>query len=125
MVKNINGMIPYGYSKVPADEASRKEYEGKTYSRSSESVIIAQDTLNSNAPFISDDLFDMYERILRLCNMQLNAFERRWDKLSLVPQEEREKFSNEEYNRTGEINDNFKGLNTSIREYLAKLDVID
>lgn len=125
LVKNINGMIPYGYSKVPADETVRKEYEEKTYSKASSSVIIAQDTLNSNAPFISYDIFEKYHSILKLCNIQLNAFERRWDKLSLVSQEEKEKFSVDDYNRTGEINDNFKELNTNIREYLAKLDVLD
>lgn len=40
-------------------------------------------------------------------------------------QKDKEKFTNEEYSRTSEINEKFKELNNDIRDYLNKLEVID
>ena len=88
-------------------------------------TVIAQDSLHSNAPFIPENLFIKYNEIVKLCQMQLSMFERRWNVLYFASQEEKETFSPEDYKRTETINEKFKELNTNIREYLLKLDVLD
>lgn len=125
MVKTISLMIPSGYATYPAGKKDKKEYENKLYSNASKTTVLAQDVLNSNAPFIPNDLFEKYNEILGLCRVQLGVFEDRWNVLYLAPQEEKENFSIEDYKRTSEINDKNKALNTNIREYLSKLDVLD
>lgn len=81
--------------------------------------------MNSNAPFIPEELFNGYDNILRLCKLQLDAFERRWNVLYLAPQAEKESFTTDDYKRTKEINESFTRLNNMVRDYLSKLDVIE
>ncbi len=125
MVKNISIMIPPGFTTIPADEEAKKEYDNKNYDAACKSCELAQDTLNSSAPFISEDIFNKYSEIIHLCIMQLRAFERRWNISYMKSQKDKEKFTNEEYSRTSEINEKFKELNNDIRDYLNKLEVID
>lgn len=125
MVKGINAMIPAGYATYPADKEVRKKYETECYKKASETVVLAQDTLNSNAPFISNDLFEKYDEILILCKIQLRVFEDRWNVFFFVPQEEKGSLSTEDYLRTEKIHEKFKTINTNIREYLSKIDVLD
>ena len=125
MVKSISLMIPTGIAKYPADKDARREYENKLYDRALNSTIVAQDILNQNIPFISTNLFNEYDNILTLCRLQLDAFERRWDVCLLVTQNEKERFSMDDYERTNEIRKNFNELNENIRRYLSTLDVMD
>ncbi|RFZ77336.1 hypothetical protein DS742_19295 [Lacrimispora amygdalina] len=125
LVKDISLLIPTGVTTKIADEKAQKEYENKLYSDAVEKAIVAQDALNSNAPFIQSDLFNKYNIIFQLCNRQLKTFERRWNVLIMASQEEKESFSTEDYNRTDEINTKFSELNEKIRTYLATLDVIE
>lgn len=125
MIKNISVMIPQGYTTVPADKEVRKKVDEEHYSTARASVVVAQDELNSNAPFIPEQFYESYEEIRRLCGLQLSEFEERWNVGYFAPQEEKETLSREEYKRTGEINEKFKKLNNEIREYLKTLDVLD
>ena len=125
MIKNISVMIPQGYTTVPADKEVRKKVDEEHYSTARASVVVAQDELNSNAPFIPEQFYESYEEIRRLCGLQLSEFEERWNVGSFAPQEEKETLSREAYKRTGEINEKFKKLNNEIREYLKTLDVLD
>lgn len=125
MVKAITIMIPSGLANYPADEEAKKEYENNLYDKASKYAVIAQDVLNSNAPFIPSNLFKNYDDILKLCKVQLGVFELRWDVNYRARQEEKECFSLEDYKRSREINEKFEELNENIRNYLAKLDVID
>ena len=95
------------------------------YSTARASVVVAQDELNSNAPFIPEQFYESYEEIRRLGGLQLSEFEERWNVGYFAPQEEKETLSREAYKRTGEINEKFKKLNNEIREYLKTLDVLD
>ena len=124
-VKAVSIMIPTGLAFVPADENDRKEYEQKCYLDASKAVVNAQDALNSNAPFIQTELFDKYQEILRLCMIQLDVFQTRWNLSFIGSQHEKELISREDYQRTKEINDKFNSLNINIREYLSKLDVLE
>ena len=125
MVKDISAMIPAGYATYPADKEERKEYENRLYKQAVKTLILAQDVLNYNIPFIKNDVYEKYNEILGLCKVQIGVFEDRWNVLYLASQEEKESFSREDYNRTREINTKFKELNENIRKYIATLDVID
>lgn len=125
MVKNISVMIPDGYTQVPADPKVKKEYDKKVYNLALTAVVKAQDTLNGNAPFISEDMYNEYSAILKLCNLQLEVFSNRWNVLYLASQEEKEKLDLEDYKRTGTINESMKELNNKVRKYISTLDVIE
>ena len=124
-VKTISVMIPQGYAKAPADKDVKKKVQEEYYMAAFTAVIAAQDELNSNVAFIPERFFDSYEEIRKLCMLQLDEFEKRWDVGYLADQEVKETFSRDAYNRTGEINENFKRLNNEIREYLETLDVLE
>lgn len=118
-------MIPEGYTQVPADPKVKKEYDKKVYNLALTAVVKAQDTLNGNAPFISEDMYNEYSAILKLCNLQLEVFSNRWNVLYLASQEEKEKLDLEDYKRTGTINESMKELNNKVRKYISTLDVIE
>ncbi len=125
MVKDISVMIPSGFSVQIADEEKKREHDNKLYDIACKSCVNAQDTLNGNAPFIPEELFNKYTEIMKLCGLQLGAFERRWNVLYIAPQKEKETFTHEDYARTEEINNKLKEVNNEVRAYLSKLDVIN
>ena len=88
MIKYISVMIPRGYATVPADEETRKKVDEEHYDAARKAVVVAQDELNGNAAFIPETFFDRYDEIRRLCIMQLDEFEERWNVGTLVPQRE-------------------------------------
>lgn len=118
-------MIPYGLAMMPIDEEEKREYDKHCHDEAAESVTLAQESLDSNTPFISEGLFEQYNMVLSLCITQMNVFQRRWNLSYLRTQEEREELSLADYERTNEINGKFKDLNVSVRDYLSKLDVLD
>ena len=124
LTKNISILIPAGVSYQLADKEKQRELENEHYKIAHKSTVEAQDILNSNIPFMPENIYDGYSNILSLCKQQLNVFEQRWNVLYLATQEEKEKFSTEDYNRTNTINKNFREVNNTVREYLASLDVI-
>lgn len=125
MVKDVNSMIPIGLVNDPADKEVKKKYENECYDSARKTVVLAQDILVSNAPFISNDIFEKYNEILKLARKQLSAFERRWNLSFIGSQKDKEKFTDNDYLRGDEIQEKFTDLIKSVREYLAKLDVLD
>lgn len=124
LVKSVSFLIPIGLAKVPSDEDKRKEYEERNYKRTSEAFAKAQDALFSNMPFIPEDFFNGYYDLLKLAHLQTDAYERRFDVLYLVPQKEKEQYSMDDYKRTEELEEKWKKLNESIRNYLSKLETL-
>lgn len=124
MIKCISVMIPQGYTMIPADEETRKKVDEEHYDAARKAVVVAQDELNGNAAFIPESFYNRYEEIRKLCVMQLDEFEERWNVGTLMPQREK-KISKEAYKRTGEINEKFRELNGELRKYLDELDVIE
>ena len=124
-VKNISLMIPDGMAYFPADKDKRKEYENKQYVEANNAVVVAQDVLYANGAFITEELYNKYDEILKLCGHQLNAFQRRYNVLYFASQEEKETFTEEEYERTRTIKEKWLELNNCVREYISKLEVID
>lgn len=125
MVKNITIMIPDGFATYPADKEKRKEYEHNLYVEAQKSTVLAQDTLNANAPFIPEDFFKQYDEILGLCKTQITTFEKRWNVLYLTSQDEKESFTMADYERSRLIRKQFEEFNSAIRGYISKLDVTE
>lgn len=125
MVKSISIMVPYGYVQVPANEETRQQYDAECHDDALKATVIAQDLLESNIPFIPEDIYERYVELLSLCKMQLSAFERRYNILDFRTKEEKESFSDKDYERTKEINQKWTEQNQSIRKYLSTLDVIE
>ena len=125
MVKAITIMIPVGLAHYPVDKEERKKYEDELYETALKTTVEAQDVLNSNIPFIPNDLYTDFEEILGLCRMQIGVFEQRWNAFYFVPQKEKEAFSTEDFLRSKEIRDQFSTLTAKLREYLSKLDVLE
>lgn len=123
MVKDISVLIPSGLTSVPADPEKKKKYDVEIYNEAMKSTVNAQDILNGNIPFISEEIYNAYTEILKLCKQQLNAFGRRWNRSYLSPN--KEEFTTEEYNRTNVISQKFFETNNKIRRYIEKLDVLE
>ena len=96
---------------------TRTQYDKRIYKQATESTVKAQDILNGNIPFILEEIYDEYTKILKLCKQQLNAFERRWN-ISYLSSH-KEEFTTEEYKRTDEINQKFLEVNNKIRRYIG------
>ncbi len=125
LVRDISIMIPTGLASIPQNMEQRKEYDLKIYNNAIESCVSAQSTLYGNTPFITEEFFDKYSDILKMCNMQLFAFERRWNLSFSGNYEEKSNLNHTEYERTSDINEKFKQLNKDVRKYLAGLDVVN
>ena len=125
IVKSINKLIPQGITKVPANREERLKYEKKCYESACPAVAKAQDALNSNIPFISEEICNGYEELLHLAILQLDEYEERFNVLDLKPQQKKESFSSDAYKRTREINEKWKKLNNTIRAYISNLDVME
>lgn len=123
-VKAFNILIPSGLTNVPADKDKKKELDEKNYKEAVNAYVLAQDELEKSIPFIPENIVDEYNAILKLCSLQLFDFEERWNISFIGSQEEKSTLKTESYKRTGEINDQYKKVNETIREYLSRLDVL-
>lgn len=110
---------------MPADKEQQKKADKEQYDSAAKAVELAQDELNSNAPFIPENFYNEYDEIIKLCSWQLKEFARRWTVSCRGSQEDKETISVEAYDRTGEIIKKFKKLNNEIRKYLSNLDVLE
>lgn len=124
-VKSVTTMIPAGYAIYPANKEDRKEYENGLYDKAVEATVVAQDILHCNIAFIPKELYDKYKEILDLCNQQVGTFQNRWNVNCLASQEERERFSHEDFQCSRDIKKKFYSINDDLREYLEKLDVLE
>lgn len=125
MARDINSLVPAGYSERPADEDAYKKYQEKCWRASSQSLQTAQETLVQNAPFISEELYNDFLELVALSRLQISAYTKRFNVLYLAPREEKENYTAEDYERAREISQKFDALNKKIRNYLASLDVAE
>ncbi|MDR3149044.1 MAG: hypothetical protein LBT88_03360 [Oscillospiraceae bacterium] len=123
MVKSVYAMITPGLSDQPADENARKEKDEHVYRDANNKVVVAQDTLRSNAPFIPVAFYLLYDEILKLGSLQLYTFRQRWNIGSLETQSEKEHLERDDYKRSRKMNEKLMSLNDEVRKYLKKLDV--
>lgn len=124
-VKAISIMIPYGVAKYAADPDTRKKQQKEQYDRALQATVCAQDTLKSNIPFITEDIYDLYSDILVDCQTQLDVFEERWNVAVLGHEFGESTLELADYQRTKIIVDKFNSLNKKVREYISNLDVLE
>lgn len=124
-VKNTSLMIPDGMAYFPADENKRKEYENNNYVNANNAVATAQDALYANGAFISEELYNKYNEILRLCGQQLNAFQRRFNVNYFTSKDNKENFTDKDYERTAMLREKWLELNNCVRDYISQLEVIN
>lgn len=91
-----------------------------------DAIIIAQDKLNSCAPFISYNIFQGYNNLEELCKYQLSDFQ----DFRLRPdaknyREDCHDEFREAYKRTREIHDKYQSVSTDLRTYIDSIDVIE
>lgn len=125
MVKAISILVPSGYVRVPADLEARRSLEARHFDAAVPAVEKAQDTLNANIPFIPETIYSGYYEILKLAYLQLGEYEDRFVVTDFRHKKEKETFSQEAYARTREMADKWRTLNSTIREYISTLDVMD
>lgn len=125
LARDINSLVPAGYSERPANEDDYKKYQEECWHASSKSLQVAQETLVQNAPFISEELYNDFLELISLSRLQIAAYTKRFNVLYLATQEEKESYTLDDYKRAGEISTKFDALNKKIRNYLASLDVAE
>lgn len=125
MARDINSLIPAGYSERPANKDDYRKYQEECWHASSQSLQTAQESLVQNAPFISEELYNDFLELVTLSRLQISAYTKRFNVLYLAPQEEKESYTAEDYKRAREISQKFDALNKKIRNYLASLDVAE
>lgn len=123
-VKAFNILIPVGIANVPADGEKKKQLDKIHYDEAIKAYVDAQDEIEKSIPFIPDDFVEEYNKILKLCSLQLVDFEVRWNVSFVGTYEEKSKLGRESYKRTEEINQQYKEVNRKIRDYIKKLDVL-
>ena len=124
LVRDINGMIPTGYTLIPAKEEAQIEQENESFKVANHSIVKAQDALYANGAFITQLLFDGFDEILRLCRQQIHIFSFRYNVLTLETEKEKRTLSTDDYQRTAEINQKWYDHINEIRAYLSTIDVI-
>ena len=91
-----------------------------------DAIIIAQDKLNSCAPFISCDIFQEYKNLEELCKHQLSDFQD--FRLRPDAKDYRENCRDDfrkAYKRTREIQDEYRSVSADLRIYIDSIDVIE
>ena len=119
----INTLIPPGLNNRLADSCKQNEVDNRNYQNSVDAILKAQNTLYQNYPFISEQFTDQYKELISLARTQTYEFEQRWNVLNFDPQ--KDKLDKEAYKRSQEIHKKLIDLNTSIRDYLDSLEVIE
>lgn len=122
MDAKINAMIPPGVSDWHEPDKQRV-IDLQCFEEAQPTVVVAQDTLYQNMPFISDTFIPLYETILNMAKTQLSVFKRH---LQRTPKSNYKNIIDDKaYQRTVEIHQNLMELNKKIREYLNSLDIIE
>lgn len=106
----------------------RDDYEKykPIHDRCVDAIVSAQDKLNACVPFISENIFQGYDELEKLCKTQLSDFQD--FRLRPDAKEYRENCSDafrETYRRTKEIQQKYREVSADLRTYINSIDVIN
>lgn len=123
---NMNKEVAQLFPTITKDVCEDYDKYKKQHDKAVDAIILAQDELSASAAFISADFYEKFSEIEVLCKRQLNDFQdfRMRPDAEKYRNECRELFQ-ETYTRTHEINEKFKSLLETMREYISMLDVIE
>jgi len=74
MVKVVYWLFPSGLDFPPTDESKKKAFYEKRYNDAYEPLRMAQLSLTSSSIFISNDIYERFNKILSLCRTQYNLY---------------------------------------------------
>ncbi|MBR1443179.1 MAG: hypothetical protein IJ583_06560 [Firmicutes bacterium] len=120
VVKSVNLLVPIGFTWVAGNDEAEKKKKEENVKELNSLISTAQDNLYSCMPFIPENFFNKYQKIMNLCRVQLD----RGIYVYISTYSVDKQFGSKDYDRIESINNEWKNLNTEIREYLAKLDIL-
>lgn len=123
VVEAVHGIIPDGEAYYPEDEEERKNYEEHLFVKFARAHQSAQSTLYANAPFISKEIYDEFDEILGLIRTQSEVYNEANFHTTLSDADG--DITVEDTNRTAKIDEKFNVLMNKIRDYLAKLEILE
>lgn len=122
-VEAVHGIIPDGEAYYPEDEEERKNYEKHLFVKFAKAHQSAQSTLYANAPFISKEIYDKFDEILDLIRTQSEVYNEA--NFHTTVSDADGEITEYDMNRTAQIDEKFSALMDIIRDYLAKLEIME
>ena len=122
-VEAVHGIIPDGEAYYPEDEEERKNYEKHLFVKFAKAHQSAQSTLYANAPFISKEIYDKFDEILDLIRTQSEVYNEA--NFHTTVSDADGEITEYDMNRTAQIDEKFSALMNIIRDYLAKLEILE
>ena len=121
MVKEVSQLFP----RFTRDTRDDYDTYKKKFDSAIDKTVIAQDSLASNAPFISKDIYNKFGEIERKCKEQIEDFIdfRLRDDCKKYIEECRAEYRNA-FKRTSEIQNDWNELLEELRVYLSSLEVV-
>ena len=122
MFLDVNSLFPI-YDTLPKDEEDQKKLFKERYDKALNSFVEFQNVLHKNAPFISKDLYELFENFRKENKLQINAY----PDVKFEPDEAlRAEYCNlakENYKRTPELSKMHDEIVNTLRIYLQSLKV--
>ena len=122
MVKAISQLFPPSF----VENTNTQEKSQKLYVDAIDTVIIFQDLLASNAPFITEEIYLLFKELEKLCKEQVEDY----TEYQLSPAAEKNRNEtltdyHAAFNRTSEIYKYLDDAICKLRGYLSLLDVLE
>ncbi|MCL2567834.1 MAG: hypothetical protein FWE12_00135 [Oscillospiraceae bacterium] len=124
MVFENSNLFPPDLTFPPADEAERREYYTIQYQEATSRFNQANQTLLRNAPFMPEDIYQMFRNIKNLCGQQLSNY-RLYGPLAMENRRYSEIKANECFDKTRQIDQDMTALMNHLRTHIASLDTLD
>lgn len=122
-VEGVHGIIPDGEAYYPTDSEKRIEYEKHLFVKFIKAYESAQSTLYANVPFIPKDIYNAFNEILDLIRQQSEVYNEANFNTTLSDADG--EITEEDKNRTAQIDEKFNVLMDEIRDYLSKLEILE
>ena len=122
MERAVYMLFPSGLNSLPKDEDKQKKLFQERYKKAHSAYIKANQSLAKNSAFISKDIYDLFFHINDLCRIQVNLYP---EYLELRTEDIFQDVFRKCWERTSEIEKEYKILQEKLREYLRNLDVVD
>ena len=122
MERAVYMLFPFGPDHLPPQEDLQKQIFAERYKKACSAYHVADQSLSQNGSFISKDMYELFYKVNDLCGIQINLYpySLRSGSSALDAKQDRECWE-----RTLEIDKEYKILQEKLREYLKTLDVVD
>lgn len=123
LVVCANTLIPPGPTMVLADKDKQEEKEKEDFTNLNKAAMRAQDLLNSNIPFITEEQYEKYDELLKMARLHISDFERRWCVTDFSTN--KNSVPHEAYVRSDQMATKYKELSKELNSYLSFLEIIE